>query len=81
MLYKKYHRFYVRQFKKGAWFRYKDYNNVYKDIVEREPYYDGRYWRRNIRITGSKNDLFLIFPSGQLVEVEIIKRDAVQEIS
>lgn len=77
MLYKKYHRNFVRQFKKGVKFSYKTYNKVYKDIVEREPYYDGRYWRRNIRITGSKNDLFLIFPSGQLVEVEIIKRDAV----
>ena len=77
MLYKKYHRNFVRQFKNGVKYSYKDYNNVYKDIVEREPYYDGRDWRRNIRITGSKNDLFLIFPGGQLVEVEIIKRNAV----
>lgn len=74
MLYKKYHRNFVKQFKKGTKFRY--CHGGTKHIVEREPYYDGIF--KGIRMTsGRYSGWNLIFPDGQLV-VDI---DVVQEIS
>lgn len=75
MLYKKYHRNFVKQFKKGVRFRFSFYKKeemVCK--VNVEPYYDETFCRRNIRITGSNTmgvyDLILVFPDGQLADIK-----------
>ena len=60
MLYKKYHRFYVRQFKKGVKFSYK----TYRDVVEVEPYYRPYFDNGGIRITGNKYYLVLVHLDG-----------------
>lgn len=62
MLYKKYHRNYVSQFKKGTEFSYKtciDRDTV-RDIVKKEPYYN----HGNIRILGIRYFLVLVYSVG-----------------
>ena len=56
MLYKKYHRQYVREFKVGVKFDYK----TYRDVVEKEPY----YYNGGIHITGNKYYLVLVHSDG-----------------
>lgn len=58
MLYKKYHRNFVRQFKEGTEFRYK----TYRDVVLKEPHFDYGC----IRITGDKYYLVLVYSSGRI---------------
>jgi len=58
MLYKKYHREYIRQFKKGTEFSYE----THRDVVNKEPYTYIGYG--NIRITGINYDLILVFSNG-----------------
>lgn len=58
MLYKKYHRNFVRQFKIGTDF---SYNNTI-DVVKVEPYYHaGR-----IKIESDRYYLVLVFPGGRI---------------
>ena len=59
MLYKKYHRNFVRQFKKGTKFTEFDYK-TYRDVVEIEPYYD----YGNICINGNRYYLILVHSDG-----------------
>ena len=64
MLYKKYHRNFVRQFKEGTKFR----RNIRKplvDVVKKEPYVSIYY---EVRIAGSKDDWILVTLSGQLAD-------------
>lgn len=73
MLYKKYHRNFIREFKKGTVFRWNMFrcNGSRKvDIVRREPYYDNI--NRWICVTGSKYDLVLITDGGQLIKHDVI---------
>ena len=58
MLYKKYHRNFVKQFKKGVKFRYQSYRGV----VTRKPY----YFAERIAIDCNFYDWVLVFPNGQL---------------
>lgn len=79
MLYKKYHRNFVKQFKKGTKFghsnecsRYKAYS--YSMIVEIEPtIYDGGIYV----ISKCSYGWILVFPSGRLIK----DIDVIQEIS
>ena len=73
MLYKKFHRNYVRQFKKGTVFSFE----THRDVVNKEPYtlID---WGNHIRITGINYDLVLIYSNGSInIKIE---KDAIQEI-
>lgn len=74
MLYKKFHRSYVRQFKKGVEFNYK----TYRDVVNKEPYDIGC---GNIRITGINYDLVIVYSDGTTNCNIKIERDAIQKIS
>ena len=66
MLYKKYHRNYVRQFKKGIKFSYKTYNNeICKDIVRIEPFYND-IKDKSIHMTGSKYGWTLVYCNGRV---------------
>ena len=59
MLYKKYHRFYVSQFKKGVKFRYKSH----KCVVTREPY----YYNEMIYVTDSDSGRWeLVYYNGRI---------------
>ena len=71
MLYKKYHRNYVKQFKKGVKFDIISVEEVWK-----EPWYDNV--NKIIYITGSKYGRWdLVFPNGK-VEYNIkIEKDAI----
>lgn len=80
MLYKKYHRNFVRKFKKGTKFEYIEGRGPgIKFTVSIEPYSDWRYWKGiGIRIKTSGENLWnLVYPEGQLEE-DIY---AIQEIS
>ena len=75
MLYKKYHRNFVKQFKKGVRFRFSFYKQ--KEMVCKvnvEPYYDETFCRRNIRITGINTNgvynLILVFTEGRLADMK-----------
>ena len=63
MLYKKYHRNFVRQFKEGTKFKWKTRNLV--DIVRNEPYVSIYH---EVRITGGNSDWILVTLSGQLAD-------------
>lgn len=67
MLYKKYHRNFIRQFKKGTKVKYR-YDNGTETIIGKvitEPYYVGG----TIRIIVSKSkSRTLVMPSGQLID-------------
>ena len=56
MLYKKYHRNYVKQFKKGVKFRFKHFP---AETVEIKPWWSGRKIYINVNWT-------LVFPNGRL---------------
>lgn len=59
MLYKKYHRSYVSQFKKGVEFRYKSH----KCVVTREPY----YYNEMIYVIDSESGRWeLVFCNGKI---------------
>lgn len=58
MLYKKYHRKYVSRFKKGAKFRYREYEG----IIEIKPWWSGR----RIYINVNWINWTLVFPNGRL---------------
>lgn len=73
MLYKKYHRNYIKQFKKGTEFNYK----TYRDVVNKEPY----TCCGNIRITGINYDLVLVYSDGTTNYNIKIGKDVIQEIS
>lgn len=57
MLYKKYHRNFVRQFKVRAVFG--TTRAIYRYIVEKEPYYDGVF--KGIRIISDKGNWDLVY--------------------
>ena len=61
MLYKKYHRNFVKQFKFRAVI---GGTGIYRYIVETEPYYDGIL--KAIRMISDKGGWNLVFPEGQL---------------
>lgn len=61
MLYKKFHRNYVRQFKKGTEFSYE----THRDVVNKEPY-TLINWGNHIRITGIYYGLVLIYSDGRI---------------
>ena len=69
MLYKKYHRNYIKQLKKGVKFKFSFYNHeemVVEVVVE--PYYDKAFWRRNICLIDSEHhNLALVSSEGQLI--------------
>lgn len=75
MLYKKYHRSYVRKFRKGTEFSYK----TYRDVVNKEPY--TLIGCGNIRITGINYDLVLLYSDGTTNYNIEIGKDVIQEIS
>lgn len=81
MLYKKYHKNYVSQFKKGTKFSYKTYNNeIYKDTVRVEPFYKD-IQNKCIHMTGKKYGWTLVYCNGR-VDYEIkIEEHAIQKIS
>lgn len=78
MLYKKYHRNFVKQFKKGVRFRSSFYKQPVVCEIDVEPYYDGWFWRRNIRITGNntntgtKYNFVLVRSGGQLPDINVV---------
>lgn len=80
MLYKKYHRKFVRQFKEGTEFTEFDHI-TYRDVVEREPFSD----YGNICMTGNKYYFILVFSYGttnhKIYIIKIKKKDVIQEIS
>lgn len=59
MLYKKYHRKFVKQFKKGV--KFECINSVRRYIVEKEPFYGG-----NICITGECSVWVLVYMDGSI---------------
>lgn len=61
MLYKKYHRNFVKQFKKRAVF---GRTGIHRYLVETEPYYDAFF--KGICIVSDKGCWNLVFPDGQL---------------
>lgn len=64
MLYKKYHRNFVSQFKKETRYGYKAFSGeIYRDIIKREPYIIGS---GNIHITGKKYGWTLVYPGGRI---------------
>ena len=69
MLYKRYHRNYISQFRKGTEFNYK----AYRDVVEIEPYYVGG----NICVTGNKYYLALVYHSGRINYNIKIEKDVI----
>ena len=73
MLYKKYHKNFVSQFKEGTEFNYK----AFRDVVEREPHYD----YGSIHIVGNTYYLPLVYHNGRINCNIKIEKDAVQEIS
>lgn len=73
MLYKKYHRSYVSQFKKGVKFVCRGSNRYSRYTVERNPY----YVYRDIRLTGIEYCLTLVFSDGIVNE----NLHVIQEIS
>ena len=64
MLYKKYHRNYVKQFKKGVKFRWK----TGVDTVRIEPYKIGITDYYEVRMTGNRYDWILVTLGGQLAD-------------
>jgi len=74
MLYKKYHRNFVKQFKMGTRYGFKAYSGeIYKDIVRKEPFYN-----RGINMTGKKFGWTLVFPGGRIERsIKIIEENAV----
>jgi len=79
MLYKKYHRNFVRQFKKRTKFRDK-YSPCEKDIVEIEP----RISKDNdIKILGKYNRVWVevVFYNGKIDDYIKVIEDVIQEIS
>ena len=72
MLYKKYHRNFVKQFKFRAVF---GTTGIYRYIVETEPYYDGIL--KAIRMISGKGYWNLVYQGGQINE----NLHVVQEIS
>lgn len=76
MLYKKYHRSYVRKFRKGTEFSYK----TYRDVVRKEPYILIA-WGIPIRLTGISYDLVLVYSDGKINYNIKIVEDVIQEIS
>lgn len=62
MLYKKYHRSYVRKFKKGT--KVSNRHNIYKDTVESEPYFNTEF--HEVRVICNKYGWILVFPGGKL---------------
>lgn len=85
MLYKKYHRNYIRQFKEGTKVIYKTCGVTIKDTVRLEPYYTDYYddivGDRGIYLTGYKYAWALIYYNGKLDYKTEIVENAVQEIS
>lgn len=81
MLYKKFHRNFVRKFKKGTEFSYKTSRNrdTYRDTVRVEPYALTNFHSSRVRVESNENDwiLTLVFENG------IINKylHAIQEIS
>ena len=71
MLYKKYHRNFVRQFRKGIEFNYK----AYRDVVNKEPY--TLIGCENIRVTGTIYDLILVYSNGTTACDIRIKKDVI----
>ena len=64
MLYKKYHRSYIRQFKKETKFEWINYREeIIRDTVKIEPYITDHY---EVRITGDTGVWELITSIGQL---------------
>jgi len=61
MLYKKYHRSYVSQFKKGVKFRYKEYS---AEVVEVEPYFKVDF--HEIHVNGDKYRWILVYSIGRI---------------
>lgn len=79
MLYKKYHRNYVRQFRKGTEFVYSNMHDgiTLKIVVEVEPWlYDEK-----IYVTEKFGNWTLVFPGGKINYEIKIEKDAIQEIS
>lgn len=77
MLYKKYHKNYVGQFKKGVKFRYRGFRS---EAIEVEP------WCENsgrIYISGNKSGCWtLVYPGGQLSDgISIVNDDSTEKIS
>ena len=74
MLYKKYHRNYIRQFKEGTEVIYKTCDVTIKDTVKLEPYYDKVYGSRSIYVTGYKYSWPLVHYNGKLdYKTEIVE--------
>lgn len=79
MLYKKYHRNYVRKFRKGTEFSYKTYRETHKDVVWREPYIG--FGPCGVWMTGKEGGWVIVFQNG-VVDYKIkIEKDVIQEIS
>ena len=77
MLYKKYHKKYVSQFKKDVKFRYRGFR---PEAIEVEP------WCENsgrIYISGNKSGCWtLVYPGGQLSDgISIVNDDSTEKIS
>lgn len=82
MLYKKYHRNYIRKFKKGIKICYKTYSGEIKDTVRIEPFYND-IKNKSIHITGSKYGWTLVYCNGRVdYKIKIEEHaHAIQEIS
>ena len=71
MLYKKYHRSYVKQFKKGTKIVYRGKNREMKFEVVREPFIYNCYYTSSIDASITKNgsrdlQVYLVYSSGRL---------------
>mgnify|MGYP003538268817 FL=1 len=74
MLYKKYHRNFVRQFKVGVKFSYETYR-FHRDIVKREPYIG--YGHCGIWMTGKEDGWILVFSDGKVEYKVKIEKDVI----
>lgn len=76
MLYKKYHRNYIRQFKEGTRFKYN--YKCYTYTVIKEPYYSTYYQHIEFQSTSIIPVWTLIYPSGFInYDIKIVGENAV----